>query len=178
MKPTRILLVLFVVAAISFVVFRFIDRSQSPQATAKFEKFGLEATVNYCQPAKKGRIIFAEDGLVRYGKVWRTGANEATTVSFNRDVQFAGKQVNAGTYSFWTVPSDSSWTVILNSETAMWGTEYELHKSKDVLRAEVPSGTSPDVVEKLKIDFKEMPGGAMMILHWDMTEVAVPILIK
>src|SRR5690606_15950790 len=89
------------------------------------------ASITYCEPFKKDRDIFG--GLVPYGKVWRTGANEATEITFKKDVTFAGVAVKAGTYSLFTIPEKGEWTIILNPELKQWGSYgYDKIKAKDL----------------------------------------------
>jgi len=139
----------------------------SPKATAE----GTNVRVTYSQPSKKGRVIFGE--LVPYGKVWRTGANNATEITFDKDGTFGGKPVKAGTYTLWTIPEEKEWSFILNADTKFWGTEYEKHKDKDVLTVKVPSKTVASEVEKFTIRFE----GKNMILEWDKTQAAVPVRV-
>src|SRR6476660_6493757 len=82
----------------------------SPKASAE----GKGVKVTYGQPSKKGREIFGK--LVPFGQVWRTGANEASEITFNKDVTVGGKPVKAGTYTLFTIPKETEWTVILNSQ--------------------------------------------------------------
>lgn len=137
----------------------------SPRVTAE----GKNVKVAYGQPSKKGRDIFG--GLQQYGKVWRVGANEATEITFMKDGTFGGKPVKAGTYTLFAIPNENEWTLILNGDTKFWGTQYEQHKSKDVLQVNVPVKKVNDVVEKLTYRF----AGNDMIIEWDKTQVAVPV---
>ncbi|MBS1567478.1 MAG: DUF2911 domain-containing protein [Bacteroidetes bacterium] len=140
----------------------------SPKATAE----GKGVKVVYSQPSKKGRVIFG--GLVPYGQVWRTGANNATEITFDKDGTLGGKPVKAGTYTLWTIPGEKEWSIILNSDTKFWGTQYEQHKEKDILKVEVPSKAINDEVEKFTIRFE----GKNMILEWDKTQVSVPVSVQ
>jgi hypothetical protein len=170
----RILIILGIVAlvlAVAFLVFMRQTKSHSPVATADYNQNGLEVRVEYCQPSKKDRVIFG--GLVPYGQVWRTGANEATKISFNKDVLFAGKSVKAGTYTLFTIPGEKTWTVILNKETGQWGLAY--NEKEDLLRAEIPAGTQPDLTEMFTIGFTGSGNAPEMHLVWDKTNVTVPI---
>ncbi|MBC7923750.1 MAG: DUF2911 domain-containing protein [Ferruginibacter sp.] len=170
----RILIILGVIAAVLGVVFVVLIRqtkSYSPAATATHHQNGLDIRVDYCQPAKKGRVIFG--GLLPYGQVWRTGANEATEISFSQPVLFAGKPVKAGKYTLFTIPDPKRWTVILNKETGQWGLSH--NESEDLLRVEVPPVPQPDVTELFTIAFHEAGNGSEMQLVWDQTKVAVPI---
>ncbi|HSC55407.1 MAG TPA: DUF2911 domain-containing protein [Phnomibacter sp.] len=127
-------------------------------------------SVSYGRPYKKGRVIFGE--LEKYGKVWRTGANEATEITFKKDAVFAGKPVKAGTYTLFTIPTATDWTIILNSELHQWGAYgYEKIKDKNVLEATVPSKKLDKVVEQLTIT----PTGKSLTIAWDQTEVKIPV---
>jgi hypothetical protein len=178
----RILLivsVLIVVALLGFFGFKKYTKSFSPEAVAESTANGIEVKVIYSRPNKKGRLIFGreqDNALLPYGKVWRTGANEATLVELASDVYLAGKLVKAGTYSLYSVPGQSSWKIILNSETGQWGTEY--NDGKDILTVEVPIRIKPSVQELFLIYFEEIPNGANMVLSWDQTEALVPFTNK
>ncbi len=173
-KFVRIALIVVAVLAVAFFALRTYTKSKSPEAVAVFKQDGLEVQADYCQPAKKGRAIFGS--LIPYGQVWRTGANEATLVSFNKDVLLAGKPLKAGKYTLWTIPGANEWTIILNSETGQWGTSHD--KSKDALRVNVASAMKPEAVESFTIAFAPQAGGADMLLRWDTTEVVVPIRVQ
>lgn len=139
---------------------------QSPRVTAE----GKEVKVSYGQPSKKDREIFGK--LVPFGKVWRTGANQATEITFAKDTKFGGKSIKAGTYSLFTIPNQNEWTIILNSELNQWGTnEYENIKGKDVLKVNVPVKKSTKVVEKLTFSFQE----GSLLIEWDTTQVEVKL---
>lgn len=138
----------------------------SPHTTVK----GDHMSITYGQPSKKGREIFG--ALVPYGQVWRTGADEATEITFDKDGSFAGKMVKAGTYTLFTIPGKSNWTVILNSKTGQWGSfGYENVKENDVLKAEVPSTVSNgDATEQFTITINDH----VVKLMWDKTTVSIP----
>ncbi len=127
--------------------------------------------VIYGRPQKKGREIFGK--LEAYGKVWRTGANEATEIKFYQDVKMGGKTVKAGSYSLFTIPNEKNWTIIISTQVDVWGA-YNYDESKDVARIEVPVQSTESVVEAFSIAFKEVDTGAHMIMAWDKTMVAVP----
>jgi hypothetical protein len=179
-KSVRVLLIILALVLIGFLGFRFGLRSYtkqfSPEASAAFHENGLDVQVEYCQPSKKDRLIFgteAEKALVPYGKVWRTGANEATLLTVGEDVTLAGKPLKAGKYTLWTVPGPENWQVVINGQTGQWGTEYD--ETQDVFRAEVPARTVAESEEKLEMNFVGQPGGADLVLHWDTREVAIPV---
>jgi hypothetical protein len=128
-----------------------------------------DLTVTYGRPYKKGREIFGK--LEPYGKVYRCGADEATTITFAKDGTFGGKAVKAGTYSLFVIPNATSWTVILNSQAKQWGAyDYEKNKNKDVLHVDVPVIKLGSVVEQLTI----ASAGKNLTIAWDQTQVAIP----
>ncbi|NBC58196.1 MAG: DUF2911 domain-containing protein [Bacteroidetes bacterium] len=128
--------------------------------------------VIYSRPQKKGRNIFGD--LVPYGKVWRTGANEATEITFYKDVKFGGKTVEAGTYSLFTIPNKDKWTVIINEDVNLWGA-YQYDSSKDVVRVVVNPKTTAATVETFSITSKKADKGYHLLLGWDDTYVEVPV---
>lgn len=140
---------------------------KSPHDTVSY----ANGKVTYGRPIKNNRDIFGE--LVKYGKVWRLGADEATTISFNSDTKFAGAGVPAGTYTMFAIPNENEWKIILNSELGQWGAfGYEKIKDKNVVEVTVPVTKLDKVVEQLTIRFDEQNN---MIIEWDMTQVKVPL---
>lgn len=128
-------------------------------------------TVTYGRPYKKGRVVFGE--LEKYGKVWRVGADEATTIKFARDVKFGGADVKAGTYTLFAIPGETEWTIILNTQLGQWGAYgYEKNKDKDIVAVKATPQKLDLPVEQLTIRFIE--SGAMVI-EWDLTRVLVTI---
>ncbi|PLK42535.1 DUF2911 domain-containing protein [Emticicia sp. TH156] len=172
-KKIGILLAGVAVLALAFFGVRAYTKSKSPADTASFNQNGLSVQVDYCRPYKKDRVVFGQ--LVPYGKVWRTGANEATLFTVKQDVKIAGKPLKAGTYTLWTVPNADVWTIVLNRQTGQWGTKYD--ELQDVLRVDVPAGKTTGTVEQFKIDFAAMAGGANMVLLWENSEVKVPVTL-
>lgn len=161
--------ILFVLLAGLFVLPACSQNRKSPHETVE----GKDVKVTYGRPYKKGREIFG--GLEKYGRVWRTGADEATEITFAKDAVFGGKPVKAGTYTLFTIPNPDKWTIILNSQLKQWGAyTYEKHKGKDVLQVEAPVRKLSTPIEQLTIRFE----GENMIIEWDRTQVAVPIQIK
>jgi len=157
---------LFFLLAGLFVMPACSQKRKSPHETAE----GNGIKVTYGRPYKKGRNIFG--GLEKLGKVWRTGADEATEITFSKDVNFGGKYVKAGTYTLFTIPDTREWTIILNSQLGQWGAyDYDKYKSKDVLQVKVLAKTLAKPIEQLTIRFER----TNMIIEWDRTQVAVPI---
>jgi hypothetical protein len=136
----------------------------SSHTTAK----GTFMSVTYGQPSMKGRAIFG--GLVPYGKVWRTGADEAAEITFTRGCMFAGRQVQAGTYTLFTVPGKKEWSIILNSQLGQWGAfEYEKNKDKNILDGTAPVTTLSKPVEQFTIEVKDNG----INLSWEKTSVFI-----
>lgn len=138
----------------------------SPHETSS----GQNISVRYGRPYKKGRVIFG--GLETYGKVYRCGADSATTVTFEKDAVFGGKPVKTGTYTLFVIPKEQNWTIILNSQLGQWGAfEYEKYKDRDILRVDLPVKKLDTVVEQLTIS---LPPSAM-IIEWDNVQVSIPV---
>ncbi len=118
----------------------------------------IDVVVEYGRPQVKGREIWG--GLVPYDQVWRTGANEATTISFSEDVMIEGKKLPEGKYALFTIPGKDQWTIIFNKEPQQWGA-FKYDKSKDALRVMVKPETGEHVEEMtFVID------GSDVILEW------------
>jgi hypothetical protein len=165
---------LLFLAAIAFVGSMFVPADATAQKKSPHESITHKGiVVDYGRPYKKGREIFG--GLEKYGKVWRTGADSATMITFPKDVTVGGKPVKAGRYNLFTIPNEKEWTIILNSELGQWGAYgYDKIKSHDVLQITVPVKKLDAVVEQLTIRFTPKND---MIIEWDQTQVAVPIKI-
>ncbi|MBX2924611.1 MAG: DUF2911 domain-containing protein [Chitinophagaceae bacterium] len=145
----------------------------SPLQVTK-QDFGLASVeVSYSRPAVKGRTIFGD--LVPYGKVWRTGANAATTITFGDDVTFGGQKVPAGKYGLLTIPEASQWTVILSKQLNV--TSPAAYKQdQDVVRIKVDAHNMQFSLESFLISFdKVLPSSMDLIIGWDKTIVVVPI---
>lgn len=148
----------------------------SPPATATYNKGSLKIEVNYSRPYKKGREIFGK--LVPYGRVWRTGANEATTFSTNQALNIAGKTLPAGKYTLWTIPHADKWQVIFNKQMYNWGINMEGDASRDsaddALEVTVPVETVKHPVEQFTIQLVDSKVPTLE-LTWDLTRVSVPL---
>jgi hypothetical protein len=154
---------------------------KSPNKTSTFSENGLEIKVTYSQPYKKGRLIFGEakDGALQpYGKYWRLGANAATEITFNKDINFAGKPVKAGSYRMYAVPGANSFQLSLNSELGVFLGAGEPDYSKDVLKVDVPVTPSSTETEQFIVNFASDPAGVNMDFVWDKIIVRVPITLQ
>ena len=145
----------------------------SPPATASGQVGAAKITITYSSPAVKGRKVFGE--LVPYDKVWRAGANEATIFETDKAIKVGGKEVPAGKYSLYILPTAGKWTVILNSETGQWGIkrsgETTRDPAKDVATIMVKPGKASMMTEHLI--YKVTTKGFSMA--WENTEVSVPV---
>lgn len=133
----------------------------------------LTARVIYSRAQKGGRTIFGS--LVKYGEVWRLGANEATEIEFFKPVRMGGKKVNKGRYTLYAVVNENSWTLILNKETDTWGS-FKYDKAKDMVRTEVPVKKIDMPIESLSMVFEKATGGYNLIIAWDNVKVVLPII--
>lgn len=171
------LLILLGTIMVSYFIFKTDTKSYSPEDTVEFESRELQLEVFYNRPYKKGREIFG--GLVPYNEVWRTGANEATTFTTNKDILVDGSPLAAGTYTLWTIPMEDSWKVIFNSEMYPWGITADKLPSRlpeyDVLTVQVPVQKIDQPVEQFTIDFNEQHDFVLMNLVWDQTLVSIPM---
>jgi hypothetical protein len=145
----------------------------SPTAEIK-QNFGLsQIELSYSRPGVKGRTIFGD--LVPYGKVWRTGANQATTITFGDDVTFDDKKIPAGKYGLLTIPGENEWTVIITKQLDV--TSPAAYKQdQDVVRISVKPYQLPFSIETFTMGFGDITGSSCKLeLMWDSVYVHVPI---
>ena len=112
--------------------------------------------------------------LVPYGKVWRTGANEATEITTTKNILINGVLLKAGTYSIFSIPEKEKWTIIINSDLGLWGA-YNYNEKMDVLRFDVPVQRIKEPYEAFTMQFNQRNELADLILLWDRTKVTIPI---
>lgn len=178
-RALRIFLIILgsvlILGFIGLQVMRKNTKRHSPQETVSLTTGGIGLEVTYCRPYKKGRRIFG--GLVPYGEVWRTGANEATTFSCSDDIFFGGTRVKAGTYTLWTIPGPDEWEVVLNGKRYGWGVKWGGGASRDpghdVANVTLPVQHPASPVEQFTIRFTEPP--LALVLEWDDVMVEVPL---
>jgi tetratricopeptide (TPR) repeat protein len=146
----------------------------SPNA-AVAQVVGLtDITIKYCRPAVNARVIWG--GLVPYDQVWRTGANEATTISFSDEVVIEGKTLAAGTYGLFTIPGKTEWTIILNKSNQQWGA-YQYNAADDVLRFKVKPQAG-EFTERMLFSFPSVTKDAAEVaLAWDKLRVAFAVKV-
>ena len=130
------------------------------------------ARIVYSRPLKQGRKIFGE--LVEYGKLWRLGANEATEIEFYKDVKINDKKVSKGRYTLYAIVNETSWTIIINKDTDVWGA-FKYDAKKDLVRMDVPVEKTDELVEAMAIVFEKSAGGANLVMAWEQVKVTLPI---
>lgn len=126
----------------------------------------------YSRPQLSGRKIFGE--LQEYGNVWRLGANEATEIDFFKDVKINGKKIKKGRYTLYAIPFPDKWTLIVNTETDIWGS-FRYDESKDIVRMDLPVMKN-EVTEAMTIVFNPSSAGVNMNMYWDDVKVSLPIV--
>ncbi|HXB69028.1 MAG TPA: DUF2911 domain-containing protein [Candidatus Acidoferrales bacterium] len=149
-------------------------RYTSPQADAAVTIAGKKIAVEYYAPSAHGRKVMG--GLVPYGQVWCTGANWATKITTEADLEMGGLKVPKGSYSIWTVPDAREWTLIINSETGQFHLNYD--QSRDFGRTKMALKTLPSLVETFKVQLSAAGGDkGTLALIWENTEASVPITV-
>ncbi len=170
-----VLLSLIVIAVVGFQVLKYKTKQKSPQQTVLYDENGYDIEIYYSRPFKKDRQIFG--GLVPYGDVWRTGANEATTFKTGTDLMIDGQRLPAGDYTLWTLPSKNEWKVMLNSGSYGWGVDFNQKASRkpdlDVVEVTSPTQKNFKVLEQFTIEVVGNPPSMQM--SWDNVRVDVPI---
>lgn len=142
----------------------------SPPALVVQKVGNTEVMIKYAQPAVKGRLVFGtkeQKALVPFGEVWRTGANESTTIEFSNNVTVQGKAIAKGVYSLLTIPGATDWTIILNKEAKMWG-HYTYKAEKDILRV-MAKPSEHKMTERFTIG---VSATGQVTLDWDKTSVS------
>jgi hypothetical protein len=154
------------------------DKSKRPSPPASTNcgfTDGKTITVDYSSPRMNGRKIFGE--LVPYGKVWRAGANEATTFVTTTDLSVGGKTVSAGSYTIFTIPNADKWTLIISKKTGEWGVPYP-GEANDLLRVDMTASKLPSPVENFAIALDSAGGACTMHLDWETTRASITITEK
>lgn len=164
-----------------YIAYRVISsKSLSPLQSVSYNYNGLDIKVVYCSPSKRSRLIFGDSlagALVPNGKYWRLGANDATEITFSKDVRIDGKSLKAGSYRMYAVPNELSWQIAFNSELGKWGYDEPNH-DLDVLKVELPVNKLQTQVEQFTIAFSQDAANLNMNLDWDQTHVRVPIAVE
>lgn len=132
----------------------------------------LFARLLYSRPQKAGRVIFG--GLIEYGKVWRLGANEATELELFQSATINKTKLKKGRYTLYAIPTEKTWTIILNRETDTWGS-FRYNSEKDVLRVELPVSIEETPAEYFSAAFEKNGKGILLKMKWDKAAVSLPI---
>ena len=162
-----------------------VSERKSPFDSARIDIAGRAAQVCYSRPSTQGRVIFGSDTtattgapLVPYGRLWRTGANEPTVLHLPFPAELAGIALAPGSYSLYTIPGETEWTVIVNRSTSQWGHEARYTaevEAQEAGRASVPVERLDQHVESFTIRSEPTAGGADLLLEWERTRVRIPI---
>jgi len=162
------------IASLSLQAQEFRGLDKSPLDMVQFPVSNRETTksirVIYSRPQLNGRAL---SKLAPNGKVWRTGANEATEITFNAPMKLGGTTIPVGSYSLYTIPGESEWTVIINKATNVWGA-YSYDEAMDVARIQVPVQEGKESLEAFSMAFEAVDSGAHLHMGWDTVRVAVP----
>ena len=170
----KLFLFVFAVAVTAFAQAQV--KTPAPSPSQKIEqKVGLsDVTLEYSRPSMKGRKIFG--GLVPYDKLWRTGANENTKITFSENVEISGKNLEAGTYAIFTKPSAEKWKVYFYSDSNNWGTPQEWDETKVAAMIETPVYPMPMEVQTFTMNFYDLKNdSAVMGMMWEKVYVGVPL---
>jgi hypothetical protein len=149
----------------------------SPPCTLK-QRVGLtDIEVVYSRPSVKGRTIFG--GIVSYGQVWRTGANQATKITFSTPVKLEGNDIPAGTYGLFTIPGENEWTIIINTNANQWGA-FQYNQKDDLVRFKVtPVALRDTSIETFAIEFNRIRDEAAVLeLVWEKTVVPIHLEVE
>ncbi|MEO6347489.1 MAG: DUF2911 domain-containing protein [Aquaticitalea sp.] len=163
----------------SYFVEDIFSKRLSPKDTVKFELNDTKLSVFYNRPSKRNREIFG--ALVPYNEVWRTGANEATTFTTNKDLVIEGINMPKGEYTLWTIPHDTAWNIIFNTKQYPWGVDEQMRPMRepqfDLMNIEEPVQHLDKTVEQFTISFDNTTDDLKMTLVWDKIKVDVPLEI-
>ena len=154
------------------------DKGGRPSPPAKAQcklADGKTITIDYSSPRMKGRKIFGE--LVPYGKVWRAGANEATTFVTTGDTSVGGTTVPAGSYTIFVIPSADKWTLVISKKTGEWGTAYP-GPGEDLARVDMTVSKLPSAIENFTISLDKNGAGCTLHIDWETTRASVDIAKK
>jgi hypothetical protein len=167
---------LLTLAMFALTAFAACQDKPSPAASASCDLgSGKTITTNYSSPRMRGRKIYGD--LVPFGKVWRTGANEATTFVNSSDVVIGGKTIPAGSYTLFTVPAADKWTLIINKKTGEWGIPYK-YESDELARVDMKVSTLPSPLENFAINYAKSGSGCTLQIDWATTRASVDVSAK
>ncbi len=174
LRPFAVAAFAVVLAAPLFAAEKELQFPAASQHATITQHVGLtDVSVDYSRPDMRGREIFG--GLVPYGKVWRTGANQPTRIKFSDAVKIEGQDLPAGEYALYTIPNKDEWTIVLSKNTKLWGA-YGYKPDADALRVTVKPAALAEPVETFTIGFDDLKDdGAIISLEWEKTRVPVQL---
>ncbi len=176
------LIFILILAALGVLTYSYfndgLQKRKSPKKTVAFKVDDLKLDVFYNRPSKRGRDVFG--ALVPYGKVWRTGANEATTFETNQSLKIGNDSLPKGKYTLWTIPNDTAWSVIFNSKQYPWGVDHVTHNPLrepefDVINYNTNVEHINTVVEQFTIAFDNSTDLLYLTMAWDNVRIKVPL---
>lgn len=149
--------------------------SLSARITTEQQVGMVNVKLDYGQSNKQNRKIFGE--LIPFNKIWRTGANSSTKISFDREIKLANNLISPGTYELYTIPEENQWTIILNKNSTLWGTaDYE--QNDDLIRFKVPLTNLQDSIETLSIHFENFnTNGGDLVITWENSKIIIPLFV-
>lgn len=179
LKRLIVVLLLAVVGVFCYSYYNdgIINKSLSPKKTVVFKVEGLKLEVFYNRPSKRNREVFG--ALVPFNKVWRTGANEATTFKTNKALKIGNDSLPKGKYTLWTIPNDTAWNVMFNSKQYKWGVDETMKPMRqpefDVITYSANVEKLDTVVEQFTIAFDNSTDNLSLTMAWDNTKIVVPL---
>jgi len=156
------------------------NKNKSPKSTTELTVGDLKISVRYSRPSVRSRVIFGADvqkSLQPYGKYWRLGANEATEITFSKNVTFNGEILKGGSYRIYAVPGGEYFDIGLNSELGKWGYD-EPDYSKDILKTKVKVQKLSSPIEQFTISMKETNGEINIYLEWADVQLVIPVIAQ
>jgi hypothetical protein len=149
------------------------QKRASPHETVSGTVDGAKISITYGRPYMKGRKVVG--GLIPYASVWRTGADEATTLVTDKALMFGNTHVSAGTFTVYTHASEKGWQLAINKQTGQWGTEYD--PKQDLGRVPLTLSKTPSPVEQFTIEIADTPAGGELRLTWDTTQATAAFTV-
>jgi len=164
-------------AALSFASPALAQAPASPRDSLRVVIAGDTISVNYGRPSKRGREIFGGLPDMKWGMVWRMGANEATHFTTTKDLAFGSATVPAGKYTLWVkLDQGGKWELIVNKQTGQWGTDYK--ELQDLVHIPMTVTALPAVIEKMEIAVAPKGRGGELSVQWDKTRAAATFTVK
>lgn len=150
----------------------------SPRETVSATIGGKKVTIEYSRPSVKGRDVWDANGsLAPFGKVWRTGADEATTITTEGDLMLGSLHVPAGTYALFTIPGDSEWTLIVNKVAKQWGA-FKYDAAQDLGRVKMKAAKQDSATETFTIELNATTGAnGVLKMTWDKLSASIPVMM-